>query len=63
MAKIKADVRRRRNEREKIEKNKQMELERRRSHLEKIFQKLLLSPNGRLEISIVKYIFFNFNHF
>jgi hypothetical protein len=59
LAKVKVDVRNRRAEREKQEKNKQIELERRKSSFDNIFKKWMLLPIGRLEIAIVIFLFKN----
>ena len=53
LAKVKADVRKRRSEREKIEKAKEKELDRRRQKLEDLFSNFHIESSGRIEISIV----------
>ena len=53
LAKVKADVRKRRSEREKIEKSKEVELDRRRLKLEDLFSNFHIESSGRIEIAIV----------
>ena len=50
---MKADIRKRRNDREKIEKSRQTETNRRCERIESIFDQLHVASNGRIEISIV----------
>ena len=63
MAKVKEDVRKRRTEREKSQKLKQIEFERRKLEYERLFQNFYLSPNGRLEILVVNKHFREKNFF
>lgn len=56
LAKVKADVRKRRNERERIEKARELEMERRTLRIEDLFSNFLLLPNGRIETAIVCFI-------
>ena len=53
LAKVKADVRKRRNERERIEKARELEMERRTLRIEDLFSNFHLLPNGRIETAIV----------
>lgn len=53
LAKVKADVRKRRSERERIEKSKEIELDRRKLKLEEVFTSFHIAPSGRIEIAIV----------
>ena len=60
LAKVKADVRKRRSEREKIEKAKEIELERRKLKLEDLFNNFHIESSGRIEIEIVG-VYFSFS--
>lgn len=53
LAKVKADVRKRRSERERIEKSKEIELDRRKLKLEEVFTSFHIASSGRIEIAIV----------
>jgi hypothetical protein len=55
LAKVKADVRKRRNERERIEKARELEMERRTLRIEDLFSNFHILPNGRIETEIVCY--------
>ena len=57
MAKIKADVRSKRTERDKQEQLKQIERERRKFAIESLFNKWYLPDHGRLEMTIVTTFF------
>ena len=61
LAKVKEDVRKRRNEREQNEKLKMIESSRRKAEFERLFVNYYLSPNGRLEILVVKFDLYSFN--
>jgi hypothetical protein len=53
LAKQKDDIRKRRTEREKQEKLKQIEQNRRKNEFDRLFTRFYLSEYGRLEIAIV----------
>jgi hypothetical protein len=57
LAKVKADVRKRRNERERIEKARELEMERRTLRIEDLFSNFHILPNGRIETEIVCYLY------
>ncbi len=53
MAKQKEDIRKRRAERDREEKLKQIEQKRRNTEFDRLFKRFYLAEYGRLEISIV----------
>ncbi len=53
---MKADIRKRRSDREQQEKNRQTEMNRRTEKLEELFTKLHIAPSGRIEIDIVSHL-------
>ena len=51
---MREDVRKRRAEREKLERIQMLEISKRKSQIESLFGKFNLPVNGRIELSIVR---------
>lgn len=55
LAKVKEDVRKRRDERNKIENIKNMEIMRRKSQIQKLYDRFNLSETGRIQTAVVRF--------